>query len=154
VLLYPIIGEEIVLKDGFLALDGVSFEAVAEDCYVEEEENKSFEAKYDPEILLSQNSDLPDTKSLLDDHENYISIHAIYKQLLRKYPDLPVINYDFFNPENSIGIYGNDFEEPVAEANIVNELVIDRSYSKDGHKLILTISENETGQRLKFLLLE
>lgn len=148
------IGEEIVLKDGFLALEGAVFKAVAEDCYVEEEENKSFETEYDPEILLSLNSDLPDTKSLLDDHENYINIHDIYKQLLRKYPDLPLISYDFFNPENSIGIYGNDFEAPVAEANIIPELVIDRAYSKDGHKLILTIGENEMGQRLKFLLLE
>jgi len=144
-------GEEIVFKDGFLALKGSVIEVVAGECFAEEDTDMILEPMHVPLALLSLNSQ-QDVTDVNSDQNRYISISDIYKYLSKIYPDFPWYRFDFYNPQNKIGIYDLNTDALAVEAPIVPGLMIDNSYSTKDYRLMIDINDENAGRNLRFLL--
>lgn len=144
-------GEEIVLKDGFLAINGTIFEAVAEDCYVPEEE-KSVITAPDRVLGIKIDQDRIIDSLQMNYQDKLLGITDVFKRFTHKHPGFPWQRFNLFAEQNSLGIYDQNFNELAIERNLSPYLMIDFSFTSEGYFLIFEAKDEETDRVYKFLI--
>lgn len=144
-------GEEIVLKGGFLAMDGTIFEAVAEDCYVPEEE-KSVITASDWVLGIKIDQDRILDSLQMNYQDKLLGITDVFKRFTHKHPGFPWQRFNLFAEQNSLGIYDQNFNTLAIERNLSPYLMIDFSFTSEGYFLIFEAKDEETDRVYKFLI--
>lgn len=143
---------EIVLKDGFLAMYGSDFSAEAEDCY--NQENDDQKQLTITEDFLSIESTIERQSELKSKHgqDAHINISDVLKQLTITHKDFPWHRFNFYDQRNSIGIYDQKLNNLLTEKKLTPSLMVDFSFEEKGNICVFVFKNEETDLEVKFLM--
>ena len=143
---------EIVLKDGFLAMAGSDIAIESENC-VNEERNNTFRSISHNEVLSIRRLPInPDEQNGNLSQNGFISIEDVMKKLKLIHPDFPWHKFNLYEQEHNIGIYDRSFKNILALKTLSPTLLIDTSFDKSDYICVLALNDSITDFTMKFLI--
>jgi len=143
---------EIILKDGFLAIYGSDISIESENC-LNEERNNAFRSISQNEVLSVASSPINQDEQIGNLSQNgFISIEDVIKKLKLIHPDFPWHKYNLYEHEHNIGIYDRRFKNLLALKTLSPSLLIDTSFEKYDNICVLSLNDSVTNFTVKFLI--